>query len=395
MTLRTLIPSFFLCLLAALASLAQAQTPPSTSAAGWDAASQGFRRQAKIAVLKPPATARELTREPDAQWTRVLEGADPLALRDFIALDKTRILMVAVDGKVVMTRQASWAMGSATPLGYSMAKSLTSLAVGKLLCQNPSLSLETRGAEILPRFKGTSWGDATLRQVLQMKSGSVRQGPPYTGWQSEPVAAKHRGLYDGANRVRLEEEMRRDDPREFEPGTSYQYNNYDTLFLGLVIEQVSGKRFPEFFQESIWNEVRPAHAGAWLLNDEGRTYNAMGFSASPEDWIRVGYYVIDQLTKDDCFGAYLRQATATTERTHVPSLCYGYQIWGFCGLEGSFFFWGFGGQHLVIAPRRNLVIYTHSAFQATDVASQGRLFRLFGQVLSSNPPPGAQGARGN
>lgn len=372
-------------ILAGLAGAVSAQIPPATSEAGWNAASQGFRRTAKTALLPPAGPARELGKELGGDLSRQVEGADPSALQELIAMDKTRILLVAVQEKVILSRQASWTLGRATPLGYSMSKSLTSMAVGKLLCANPALSLDTRGAEILPRFQGSSWGEATLRQVLQMKSGSARQGPPYTGWQSEPVAARHRGIYDGFNRVRLEEEMLRDDRRDFPPGTSYQYNNYDTLFLALVVEQVSGRRFHEFFQEAIWSEVRPAQAGAWLLNDEGQTYSAMGFSAAPEDWVRLGYYVIDRLARDDCFGNYLREAVTATERTHVPPLCYGYQVWSFCGLPGAFFFWGFGGQHLVIAPRRGLVIYTHSAFQASDPASQGKLLRYLGRLVQSVP----------
>jgi CubicO group peptidase (beta-lactamase class C family) len=108
----------------------------------------------------------------------------------------------------------------------------------------------------------------------------------------------------------------------------------------------------------------------------------MGFSASPEDWLRIGYYVIDSMKKEDCFGSYLRNAVNTMHRTHVSTMCYGFQIWNFCR-NGLFIFWGFGGQHLVVNPNRNIVIYTHSAIQADDSQSQGNLFKILVSVTRS------------
>jgi hypothetical protein len=65
-------------------------------------------------------------------------------------------------------------------------------------------------------------------------------------------------------------------------------------------------------------------------------------------------------------------------------MCYGFQIWNFCRL-GLFHFWGFGGQHLVINPNKNSVIYTHSAIQAVDSRAEVNLFKLL--VLTTRSIP--------
>ncbi len=359
-----------------------ADMPPKTSSQGWDAASYGYRRTAKVAILNAsnqPAEVGEYSQQSQAQ---LFPEALIKSIDETIALDNTRIFLAAVNNKIVIEKYASFWLKSSTPLGYSMSKSLTSMAIGKLICKYDSINLKTKGSEIIGEFKGTSWGNATVEDVLKMASGSSTATPPYTGWHTEKIASKHRGIYDGSANVDLIKEMISDDGKAYEPGSSYQYNNYDTLFLGLVVEAVSNKKFHEFFDEEIWRNVKSQKSGGWLVNNNGTTYTAMGFSASPEDWIRLGYYVIDSIKKDDCFGNYLKSATKNLMKTHANSTCYGFQIWNFCR-PGAFHFWGFGGQHLIITPSKNTVIYTHSAIQASDPTAEINLFVIFGRLIQT------------
>lgn len=372
-----------LCILLSCLGLSvHADMPPKTSSQGWDAASQGYRNTAKVAILNASSQPSDLGRFSKQTQDELFSAALLKSIDETIALDKTRIFLTAVNRQIVLEKYASYWVKNSSPLGYSMSKSLTSMTIGKLMCKYKHINLDTKGAEILSEFSGTSWGNATLADVLKMSSGSSTDSPPHTGWHTENIASKHRGIYDGVNNLDLAKEMLLDDARTHQPGTSFQYNNYDTLFLGLIVEAVSKQKFDDFFNQEIWQEVKSQKTGGWLKSNKGTTYTAMGFSASPEDWIRIGYYVIDSLKVDDCFGDYLKSATQTFVKTHVKSLCYGYQIWNFCR-PGVFHFWGFGGQHLVIAPGRNTVIYTHSAIQAEDTSSESNLFGIFGKIIQS------------
>ncbi len=372
-------PVILLSLLICGASV-QADMPPQTSQQGWDAASQGYRRQAKVAELNPSNDpARIIPYSSDAVKGKLSDSVIQ-AIDKTIAMDKTRIFLVAKDKEIIHQNYASFWLKNSTPLGYSMSKSLTSMAIGKLLCKYDNISIETKGSEIIKEFRDTSWGNSTIKQVLMMTSGSSTDTPPHTGWHTEAIGSKHRGIYDGRASLNLVDAMIADDKKSYPPGTSYQYNNYDTIFLGLIIEVVANKPFHQFFDEEIWKSIKPEKSGAWLVNNSGNTYSAMGFSASPEDWLRIGQYVIDSIKKDDCFGSYLKTAVEPLQRTHAGTMCYGYQIWNFCR-QGMFHFWGFGGQHLVILPGRNTIIYTHSAIQASDSESEINLFKLFGRII--------------
>lgn len=358
----------------------RADLPPPTSQQGWDAVSKGFRQLAKVAVLNASNDPSEITPySSDASKAKLSESTIQ-AIDKAIAMDKTRIFLVTKDRKIIHKNYATWWLKNSTPLGYSMSKSLTSMAIGKLLCKYDNTSIETKGFEIIKEFKDTSWGNSTIKETLMMTSGSSTDTPPHTGWHSEVIGAKHRGIFDGKHNLNFSTEMISDDKRIYTPGTSYQYNNYDTIFLGLIVEALAKKPFYQFFDEEIWQNLKSEKTGAWIISNNEKTLSSAGFSASPEDWLRIGNYVIDSIKKDDCFGKYLKTAVEPLQKTHTGTMCYGYQIWNFCR-PGIFHFWGFGGQHLIMMPAQNIVIYTHSAIQASDSGSEMNLFRLFREII--------------
>jgi len=379
MKLRRLLVHGCALLLAAQLGLEGAMPAKAQDMVGWGHVSEGLRKQGQIALLPPAAAPSRLVPAPSGQDLR---QKHPDIARDFDALLSprgTRIVMVSQDRQVVSAHYAESWLRKATPLGYSMSKSLTALAVGKALCQGAISSLQQRGDAILPQLAGTAWGNATVEQLLRMQSGSSLQDPSRHGWQSEAVAIANRPVYDGRMVGNFLDLMRAHDLRQLRPGEKFQYNNYDTLALGLLVEAATGQRFYDYFNQMVWQPVGPQQSGAWLRNAMGQTANYAGFSAAPEDWLRIGHYVIEAMRKpDDCFARYLAQAVKPGERTHVVTRCYGYQIWNWCS-DSSFMFVGYGGQYLVITPKRNIVMYVHQASSVNDA----KLMALYQQVLKA------------
>lgn len=343
------------------ASVAQAQD-------WWASVSGGFRREAPVARLPAATAPSHLSAAPADQK---LTHRDPAIAAGFDALLRpryTRIVMISKDRNVIYEGYAENWLKKSTPLGLSISKSLTALAVGKALCSGAISSLQLRTDAILPALAGTSWGNATIEQILLMQSGSAEDGPAHTGWQTEPVAVEHRGIYSGRMTGDFIEMMRRHDARQFKPGEKYNYNNNDTLVLGFLIEAATGRKFPDFFNEMIWQPAGPQQGGAWIQNNSGQTSTYNGFSATPEDWLRIGHFVIESMRNpDDCFARYLMTAAKQMQRTHIPTRCYGYQTWSWCN-EDNFLFVGYGGQYLVITPKRGVVMYVHQASNTNDAA---------------------------
>ena len=87
--------------------------------------------------------------------------------------------------------------------------------------------------------------EITLRQMANMTSGIAS----YTfneQWQDE--------LFSSPERVWKPQELAQigiEDSPAFDPGTEFQYSNTNTVLLGLVLEQVSGKPIGDLYREGI------------------------------------------------------------------------------------------------------------------------------------------------
>lgn len=359
---------------------ASGQWKAPVSPSDWTRVSQGFRSDATIVSYAPSKNPSYLGYSADGTYGKAVQYLISDDLDKIIGMNGLKILLISQNAELAYEKYAADELKKATPLGYSISKSLTSLAIGKLLCKNPDISLNTKGKNIVPGFEGTSWGESTVEQILMMQSGSSVQEPKRGGWQSESVASRHRPIFWGENNLDTAESMKSDDTRKFVPGTSFQYNNYDTLFLGLIIEAVAKKPFHEFFENEVWNEIGAQQSGAWFVNQKKQTYTYLGFSASPEDWIRIGNYVINNMEKDDCFANYLKKAAFQTQKSFAPTRCYGYQFWSWCNKD-TFFFLGFGGQYLIMNPKKRWVAYAHQATHDNDP----ELIRVLMNVMSAAP----------
>jgi hypothetical protein len=87
---------------------------------------------------------------------------------------------------------------------------------------------------------------------------------------------KNSYIYSGNQYRDYIDDMTLYDEKKFKQGEIFQYNNYDTIALGLVIEGAVGKGFSEYFDESIWAFIGAEKDGAWLRNRKSQT--AVGHS---------------------------------------------------------------------------------------------------------------------
>ena len=334
----------------------------------WNNASDGFRSQGKVRLGQAAPNPSVINPyQADNQLAKLYQDRVGESIEKLMSDLKTRVVLVSSDRQIVHQSFATKSMQKATPLGFSMSKSLTAMTVGHVLCANPTISIDQRVDTLIPKLAGSSWGNSTIKDLLLMKSGAARQDPSRHGWQSEAVAVTHRPIYWGKHNSDFLDMMIKDDLKEFKPGTKHYYSNYDTLALGFVVEAISGKKFHEYFFNTIWREISTANTGAWLVNSYDQTLTAYGFSATPEDWLRIGHYVVDQIRSNNCLGKFLKKAIEPVEYTHHATRCYGFQIWNWCrtdtfflmGKKDSFFFLGFGGQHLIVNPNKRWVAYVH------------------------------------
>jgi CubicO group peptidase (beta-lactamase class C family) len=357
-----------------------------TSATVWgqewswaDKASSGFRSTAKLHYVAPADQIKTLNVNDSAIQPDVKKTIDGQIKRL-----PTRALIVAKGDQIFYEYYSSRSSRRWTPFGFSMSKSLTAMTVGKALCDGSIASIDDPLEKYVSELSGTSWGVASIKSVLMMSSGAYKTNRWLHGHKTKEVGDRlGEPVLLGQMRENYIAVMKEIDEKEFNPGQVFNYNNMDTLALGLLVESATGKKFSDYFEESIWKPSGAQARGAWAVNNLGQTSTYQSFSASPHDWLRIGLYVLEQRSQEHCFSEFLVQGTtgllATNSRGFGPN-SYGFQIWVNCRPEVNFCFEGLGRQYLWFNLRKNVVMYHHAA---TDTLDEGALLSAFMNVLAS------------
>lgn len=126
----------------------------------------------KVNVLDPSATPLPLTaaaREPDYRWS--IDNTRDLTVDDFLARQRIMGLIVVKDGVIEVERYQYDRKPADRFVSHSMAKSITSIAVGIALAEGRIRSLDDRADQYAPALSSTRFGDTTIRNLLRMASG--------------------------------------------------------------------------------------------------------------------------------------------------------------------------------------------------------------------------------
>jgi CubicO group peptidase (beta-lactamase class C family) len=77
------------------------------------------------------------------------------------------------------------------------------------------------------------------------------------------------------------------------PGTRFQYNNFNTQVLSLVLETVSGLRLREYLSQKLWKPIGAKTAFLWKDSQEGMARAYCCFFARARDLGRLGQLILN------------------------------------------------------------------------------------------------------
>ncbi|WP_025898877.1 serine hydrolase domain-containing protein [Sneathiella glossodoripedis] len=283
-------------------------------------------------------------------------------------------IIVLIDGKIIVEKYAGLGSANSEFFSMSIGKSLTSLAIGKALCEGKIASLTDNAQKYVPELGNSNLGKSTIAQLLTMSSGaykSARGGQPAFKYG---IGQNPRNLkpYSGAHwplrlrQVTIEELLWGEwweniiQTDVAKPGTQFMYKSLDTLSLSMVIKKSTGRPVAPYFEDVIWSKIGSEKSAYWESDRNGDTISSSGFQASLRDWARLGIWIENSFDKKGCFSDYLREAT----RTHTPLdkkqssafAGYGYQWWTEPRFSSGFWGVGFAGQLLGIDPKANKIV---------------------------------------
>jgi CubicO group peptidase (beta-lactamase class C family) len=175
-------------------------------------------------------------------------------------------------------------------------------------------------------------------------------------------------------------------------GTYFEYNNYNTHLLGVILERASGMPLADFFSKYIFQPLDCHDASLWLDREGGKARAFAALFARPEDWLRLANLFLTGGRYEGPYGevrqivsnTWLKQMVTpsnTVERGLRHGVAdygfYGYQVWlkahnkglipGIPWFEAlpakqahddpsAFYFEGLKGQYLFVSPQHDLVV---------------------------------------
>ncbi len=294
------------------------------------------------------------------------------SLDDYFRRNFVTGFLVLHDDQIVLEKYFHGADQNSRFVSQSVGKSIVSILVGAAVSDDAIKSVDDPVVKYLPYLSNSGYRDVTIKNLLEMSSG-VQYSEDYTDPKSG-AALIGAALLTG-------------DPtfKDFaasigstatKPGTQFNYQSVNTEVLGLLLEQVTGKRLNQYAEEKLWKKIgAQSDAFFYRAQKQPDTCAFACFNATVRDYARVGLmmmrggmlgnnrvlplsWVHDSTTPD---ADYLQPKPAGSNGAPTRQ-GYAYQWWIPYGHEGAFNAEGIYGQSIYVNPKRRVVIVQTSAW---------------------------------
>jgi CubicO group peptidase (beta-lactamase class C family) len=177
-------------------------------------------------------------------------------LDDVIDEGYTDGLLALHRGRIVMEHYGPGMTPRTTHLLQSVSKSIGGTLAGVVI-DSGKLEPETLVTDVIEELRGTSFEGATLRHVLDMRTGTeydetyddpkadVFLTEVLAGWRPYPTKTPVDSVYEQLATL--------DNAREH--GEVFDYRSILTELLGWMLERASGVRYPELISRDLWSQI--------------------------------------------------------------------------------------------------------------------------------------------
>jgi CubicO group peptidase (beta-lactamase class C family) len=163
---------------------------------------------------------------------------------------------------------------------FSMAKSITSILLGKALEEGFIHSIDDKVGDYLEAYRTGMDTLLTIRHLLEMTSGI-----PFGESYSSPFGYMAKSYY-GKNltAATLEYHVLKT------PGTLWAYEGGNTVLLGMILQKATGMSVSDYCSTRLWGAMGAEQDAFWNLDDaEGIEKTFSGFYATARDFARLGH----------------------------------------------------------------------------------------------------------
>lgn len=303
-------------------------------------------------------------------------GSDkPMTWEHSLAANYTDGIVILHRGKLVYERY----FGALDAQGQHMAMSVTKSFVGTLgamLVEEGVLDPQAAVTQYVPELKDSGFGNATVRQVLDMTTG-IQYSENYADPKAEIWEYVRAGHilprppgYSGA--TSLYAFLQKVKPQG-QHGQAFAYKTVNSDVLAWIIQRASGQSVAELLRTRIWNKLG-AEQNAYLLVDEvGTGFAGGGFNAGLRDMARFGetmrlngrfngQQIIPEAVVADIRKGASQADFAKAGYQTLPNWSYRDMWWVSHNAHGVFAARGIHGQTIYVDPKAEMVIARFASF---------------------------------
>jgi len=338
----------------------------------------GYRNMDKVFLTRIIA-AGGAPLELSEQWVDLDEVQIPykdgiLTMEGYFVRQNVAGLLVIKNGHIVYERYGLGNSRDTRWVSFSVAKSVTSMLIGAAIRDGYIGSVDEKVTDYLPRLKDSSYGQASIRNILQMAS-RVAWNEDYADPDSDINSANWSTLSLYA--------YLRDKPVVAAPGEVFNYNTAETNLVGNLLRSAIGNNLSTYLSEKIWRPFGMEADANWMLTEPGGgEFGGCCISATLRDYGRLGLFALGNGRLADGTpvlpDSWMAESTAPSKGN--PG--YGYLWW--LGEGGVFRASGVFGQGIYIDPQENVVIALHSARAVASKKSDWALqFAMFAALVET------------
>ena len=310
----------------------------------------------------------------DAVTFTPMGGEKPMTWKEALAANYTDGMLVMHKGKVVYEYYTGCLAEAGKHAAMSMTKSMTGL-LAEILVAEGKLDDKALVSTIVPELAQSAFGDATVRQVMDMTTG-LSYSEDYADPSADiwvysasanpmPKPADYKGpvgYYEYLQTVQ----------KQGEHGEAFGYKTINSDALGWIVSRVSGKSVTDLLSERIWSRMGAEQDGYFTVDGIGTPFAGGGLSAGLRDLGRIGQLMLNRgeidgqrlfpaQVADNIRGGGDKAAFAKAGYKTLGGGSYRGMWWVFHNDNGAYAARGVHGQTIYIDPTAEMVIVRFSS----------------------------------
>lgn len=310
-----------------------------------------------VAHIQASARPQPLPRALDTRVVDIMQQFESIDdAKQFLDASDTTALVVVARGKMVYEHYLRGRDAQSLAHTYSVSKAVVSALVGAAI-QDGLVQYEAPVTRYVPELASNDvrFNQISVRDVLNMRSGIA-----YTSGITFPfVNADDALLYYHPN----VESIIVGQMTIAEPPGEFDYHQYNSALLGLILRRVTGTTLAEYLQSKLWTPLGTESPAQWATDARGFEMMASGLHATPADLAKLGQLYLRNGRTDERSLIPATWTTLSDAEVRISEPDSGQRVYrnGWWLVPRSESPWDFSatgslGQYLYISPQSDVVI---------------------------------------